>query len=256
MTFNDPFANQQGGNPTDPASAASDEWSFDMPDQTTLLVPEGVYIAKVSNITEGTTRASGDKKLVFEFMIVGGNDPAQVGEVLAVHVALTDKAMWKLQQILYAVGAIPTPTHPKLSFKKLEQLNRMVQISVKHGEFQGRPKADVDQILPNPDGIGKLWTPAGGVLPQPMMPGQTGGVDFGALLQQPPLSPPSEPNSTDENSDEEMGNVVLGEDEFVTLDGVEPGVDFPQTDENGDPVYDDQPAAPVKSKKKRATTSM
>lgn len=168
MTFNDPFAN--GGAAATPQNL---DFDFEMPEEN--LVPEGTYVAKVAQIEKGETK-NGDPKLVWDFTILAAADPSgqnSIGEVLSLHAVLSEKAMWRLQQCLVAVGLV-APGERRLKFSIPDALNRMVFITIKHREFQGRGQADIDQVLPYSELGKKHIGGMGGMLPpaptQPTQP--------------------------------------------------------------------------------------
>lgn len=230
MNFNDPFSN--GGIPgANPAQDQDLSFDFEMPDE--ILVPEGQYVAKVSGLDQGETK-NGDPKLVWDFMILAPE--SQVGQIMSMHVGLTDKQFWKLQQILVGIGCIPAGSK-SLRFTRIDAINRMCFITVKHREFQGRPTADIDQVLPFTEvgkkhigGMGGMQPPAPPVQPRQPAPTPQGAPSGNADAQQAAPTSPRPPRRPRRGEEAQAPTPPLASFEEVFPDDVDDEAEDQQAD--------------------------
>lgn len=99
---------------------------------------EGIHTAKIVEVQENTTQA-GDDMLTMAFEVIRGDSKdARVYD----NFVLTDKALWKLKQLLQALGV-------KCDGKIVLDLDRLVgkvcDITVYHEEYNGKLKARIDE---------------------------------------------------------------------------------------------------------------
>lgn len=101
---------------------------------------EGRHRVKIVEINEQTSQG-GDDMLVFVFEIIKGESKgARVYE----NCVLTDKALWKLQQILQAIG-IKCDGKVALDLDKL--IGKVCEIDVFHEEYEGRTRARIGEFF-------------------------------------------------------------------------------------------------------------
>ena len=101
---------------------------------------EGRHRVKIVEIDEQTSQG-GDDMLVFVFEVIKGESKgARVYE----NCVLTDKALWKLQQILQAIG-IKCDGKVALDLDKL--IGKVCEIDVFHEEYEGRTRARIGEFF-------------------------------------------------------------------------------------------------------------
>ena len=102
---------------------------------------EGIHTAKIVEIQEGTTQA-GDDMLTGVFEVINGTSK---GCKVYDNFVLTDKALWKLKQLLQSV-------HVKCDGKIALDLDKLIgkvcDIAVYHDEYNGKIKARIDEYTP------------------------------------------------------------------------------------------------------------
>lgn len=99
---------------------------------------EGEHVAKLVEVQENTTQA-GDDMLTCVFEVIKGDSK---GAKVYDNFVLTDKALWKLKQLLQAFGI-------KVDGKIVIDLDKLVgkicNILVYHEEYNGKTKARIDE---------------------------------------------------------------------------------------------------------------
>lgn len=102
---------------------------------------EGIHTAKIVEIQESTTQA-GDDMLTGVFEVINGTSK---GCKVYDNFVLTDKALWKLKQLLQSV-------HVKCDGKIALDLDKLIgkvcDIAVYHDEYNGKIKARIDEYTP------------------------------------------------------------------------------------------------------------
>lgn len=99
---------------------------------------EGEHIAKLVEVQENTTQA-GDDMLTCVFEVIKGSSK---GARVYDNFVLTDKALWKLKQLLQAFG-IKADGKIVLDLDKL--VGKICNITVYHEEYNGKTKARIDE---------------------------------------------------------------------------------------------------------------
>lgn len=101
---------------------------------------EGRHRVKIKEINEQTSQG-GDDMLVFVFEVIKGDDK---GALIYENCVLTDKALWKLQQILQAVG-IKCDGKVAIDLDKL--IGKICEVDVFHEEYEGRTRAKIGEYF-------------------------------------------------------------------------------------------------------------
>lgn len=101
---------------------------------------EGRHRVKIVEINEQTSQG-GDDMLVFVFEVIKGESK---GARIYENCVLTDKALWKLQQILQAIG-IKCDGKVALDLDKL--IGKICEIDVFHEEYEGRTRARIGEFF-------------------------------------------------------------------------------------------------------------
>ena len=99
---------------------------------------EGVHTAKIVEVQENTTQAGDDMLIMVLEVINGDSKGARVYD----NFVLTEKALWKLKQLLQAIG-MKCDGKIVLDLDKL--VGRVCEITVYHEEYNGKTKARIDE---------------------------------------------------------------------------------------------------------------
>lgn len=99
---------------------------------------EGIHTAKIVEVQENTTQAGDDMLTMVLEVIKGDSKGARVYD----NFVLTDKALWKLKQLLQAIG-MKCDGKIVLDLDKL--VGRVCDIAVYHEEYNGKLKARIDE---------------------------------------------------------------------------------------------------------------
>lgn len=99
---------------------------------------EGVHTAKCVEVQENTTQA-GDDMLTMVFEVIKGDSK---GAKVYDNFVLTDKALWKLKQLLQVIG-VKCDGKIVLDLDKL--VGKVCDILVYHEEYNGKTKARIDE---------------------------------------------------------------------------------------------------------------
>lgn len=119
-------------------------------------VPAGVYDA-VIDATKIELRDSqaGNKVLSVPFVIQ--NHPEYTGRIVFEYYAITDKAKWKIGQLLLAVGLLDK-NNPKIDLNTDMLHNRRCKIHVIQEEYNGTLRNRVKRVAPAENGDPKPTT--------------------------------------------------------------------------------------------------
>ena len=101
---------------------------------------EGQHTAKIVEVQENTTQA-GDDMLTMVFEVIKGDSK---GAKVFDNFVLTDKALWKLKQLLQVIG-IKCDGKIALDLDKL--VGKVCDIAVFHEEYNGKLKAKIDEYI-------------------------------------------------------------------------------------------------------------
>jgi hypothetical protein len=129
--MNNPFGN--------PEQEDEDIFAIDGLDdvESKFKIPEGYYVAKVIDIEKQTSQA-GNPMWVWTFTTTKGQ---YQGTELKVWTALTQAALWKLMEVLKALGI--KPEKGSINLKKDEIIGRSCYINVVDREYQGRVTSSI-----------------------------------------------------------------------------------------------------------------
>lgn len=100
---------------------------------------EGIHTAKIASIEEATTQG-GDDMLKITFEVVSG---ACKGAKVFDNCVLTEKALWKLQTLLKAIGM---KCDGKLAIDLDKLVGKLVDIEVALEEYEGKSRPRVNDI--------------------------------------------------------------------------------------------------------------
>lgn len=103
------------------------------------LVPEGDYVGKVTKVTV----EEGDKGKYFAVTITIGTGEMK-GQKLFRNLSMSPKALWMLRSALIAMG-VDVPKS-KFVVDTDQMMGKVVGISVGHGEWKGKKKAEVTDL--------------------------------------------------------------------------------------------------------------
>ena len=131
-----------------------DDFEIEMPTNK-ARVGKGKHIAKLISVEKEVSKekddgSGGNPMWTWTFVVVEG---PYAGEELKVWTALTPTAMWKVGEVLNALG-LGTEPGQKVSFKRADAIGRLCVLNVTEDEFDGRPTSKVAAVLPHPKGAG------------------------------------------------------------------------------------------------------
>lgn len=101
---------------------------------------EGQHTAKITEVQESTTQA-GDDMLTMVFEVIRGDSK---GAKVFDNFVLTDKALWKLKQLLQVLGV---KCDGKIALDLDKLVGKICDIAVYHEEYNGKMKARIDEYI-------------------------------------------------------------------------------------------------------------
>lgn len=101
---------------------------------------EGIYTLTIAKVEETTAKSSGNPMLAVEYDVMGCE-----GRKLFDNFVLTDKALWKLKELLDALGM---DTSVMVELDPNELVGLQVQAKVVQEEYNGETVNRVKKILP------------------------------------------------------------------------------------------------------------
>lgn len=101
---------------------------------------EGQHTAKIVEVQENTTQA-GDDMLTMVFEVIKGDSK---GAKVFDNFVLTDKALWKLKQLLQVLGV---KCDGKIALDLDKLVGKICDITVYHEEYNGKLKARIDEYI-------------------------------------------------------------------------------------------------------------
>lgn len=140
-----------------PFGSPSDDETFE------IMIPEGAesgkipagdqYIGKLLGAVVGKSKAD-NPMVTWTFTV---NEGDFEGMDFRLWTPLTDNSMWKVSDVLAALG-VPAKPGVKMTIKPKELVGTLVRMVIKDdsGEYQNKSK--LDRILPHPDGAGTKAT--------------------------------------------------------------------------------------------------
>lgn len=133
----------------DPVAAESEEFSVDLSNstegkQSKYVFANGKYPAVLTDVKQGTA-ASGNAKYVFTYLFTAG--PGE-GTTKDQHLSLSDKALWKLDKTLKALGVKGDGTSKVVKFKRSDVVGKAVVLDMKQNpQPSGKVFMDVEAVL-------------------------------------------------------------------------------------------------------------
>lgn len=139
-------ANPYGG---EDAGNLGDDFEFDLTDVKSGgggYIGPGKHALYVSGISEGIAQSSGNRKIIFEFTVASGE---YAGRKRSAHCAITPAAMWKIEQILGALGLIDD-TSRKLNLGQIRTYapGRICIAEFVASTYNGNPSSDMGNFFP------------------------------------------------------------------------------------------------------------
>lgn len=157
----------------DPVAQEQEEFSVDFTNadkggKSKYVFADGKYPATCTDVQPGTA-ASGNAKYVFTFLLTGG--PGE-GTTKDVHLSLSEKALWKLEKTLKALGV---KGEGIVKFKRADVVGKQAILDMKQDpQPSGKVFMSVEAVL-SPDsatstGTSTTGAPAGGASTQMQLP--------------------------------------------------------------------------------------
>ena len=116
-----------------------------------VLIPDGQYEAICIEVKHGYAKSSGNPQWIWRFAIAKG---PHAGVELPYYTALTPGALWKVSEVVTALG-LGQPGQ-KVSFSKEQARNRRCLIEVVTDTYNNQKRSTITQILPHPEGPGPV----------------------------------------------------------------------------------------------------
>lgn len=127
-------------------------------DLTSNIPAEAEYYAKLIDISKDVAKSSGNDMFVWCFQILSAvNDGDTKYDTWEgkVYTALSDAAMWKVNETLQAMGLGQVKDGRIVAnFSKAEAINRRCVIEIVHEEYRGQPTAKIGTVKEHPKGAG------------------------------------------------------------------------------------------------------
>ena len=142
------------------------------------MITEGLHYFRLTAVSE----KSGPKGPYYEFICTVEERSDFLGETLLLRLSLSSNARWKVDEFLDAVQA---PEQGKGTFQQF--VGQMIRGKVVHGEFDGRPKAEIANVLPM-----DVAAPAPAPTAAPVPPAATEAESAPDLLAPAPPKPPKD----------------------------------------------------------------
>lgn len=169
---------------------------------------EGQFIVRCDDVKSDVAKSSGNDMWVWSFGVISdlkGND-AHSGRSLPLYTALSEAALWKVEETLCALGLAEPGSQAK--FKRSQAIGRLAIAAVSMDDsFDGRARPKIDALAPHPRGAGYRGesgrptnpTPSTGTRPAAPAPAQrpapparpTGPPTARPPQQQRPAPPPA-----------------------------------------------------------------
>jgi hypothetical protein len=139
----DPFSNSNDG--------GSGEISFHIPtpEETGRTIPDGEYLAKVISVEQQTSQA-GNPMLVFDFTLVEGD---YAGRQFRTYVALTQAAMFKVEEMVNALGIKGNPGSD-VTISVADVINTLAVLHIEKQEYNGETRSQIKRMAAPPAGAG------------------------------------------------------------------------------------------------------
>lgn len=114
------------------------------------LLPEGEYQAVVYDVAQKQNKAQDGFNLHWQFKVVGGEHE---GKSLFLITSLKENALFRLRDVLVALG-VPIPESGQLEFDTEDLLAKPCTVVVTQGEYNGKKRNEVKEVLPPKEGVG------------------------------------------------------------------------------------------------------
>jgi hypothetical protein len=116
-----------------------DDEDFDIDLEGTGLLEEGVYGAVCEDVERGESKA-GNPMFIWLFSLLDDRS-----ETFKVYTAITPAALWKLAEVVEALGL--GSGGGRVKFKKSQAVGTLCNLSIKHSQYQGVVRAQADKVL-------------------------------------------------------------------------------------------------------------
>jgi hypothetical protein len=108
-----------------------------------FLVPDGDYKMKVTDVVKDVSKA-GNPMWIWDFAITAG---PEAGKEFKLWTAITAGALWKLVQVLAAIG-LHDGKSKKVRFSRSEAIGRECMGTLQQEEYNGRMSSKIDSVRP------------------------------------------------------------------------------------------------------------
>lgn len=137
--------------PASPFSKPSkdDMFEYELPEGSGDTIPDDKYEVKCVGLVDAPSQA-GNPMWTFNFVVTKGQ---YAGFDAPVFCALTEAALWKLEETLKALGLMDEDGR-KVSFSKRDALGRLAIATFEENTYKKRTRSQIAALEPHPKGAG------------------------------------------------------------------------------------------------------
>lgn len=138
----DPFA--------DPgANVQDDSFDVDLTDvQSNFRIPAGQYEGVLTDLTKQVSEA-GNPMWVWKFRLTRGEN---AGREFSTFTALTPQALWKVAEVVEALGLGAQGSASK--FSRADAIGRLATLNIVDDNYKGQERSSIGSVSAHPDGAG------------------------------------------------------------------------------------------------------
>jgi len=170
MATNNPFANQAQSNPFIPGGSKAkttpkeetvveevknvtplpgkgsainnDVFDVDLTDvENNFLIPDSLYLVKCIDLEQGVS-SSGNPQYIWSFTILDGEFS---GREFKLWTALTPAAMWKVAEVVVALGI--GETGKAVRFRKSDVIGKTCVASIEQSEYKNQLRSSIQRVM-------------------------------------------------------------------------------------------------------------
>lgn len=155
-TPGDPFDDQMGS--MAPDAPDNDNFEVDL-EESDVGPTAGWYYAAVKDIRKGEGKESGVPMFIWDITLIKNaqGDETHQGWEDSIFTSKSSKAQWKMEETLFAVGAMSQEQlgkDLKIGFKRGDVVGKAVMALVEETEFNNRKRMQITQLMPPSEGAG------------------------------------------------------------------------------------------------------
>jgi hypothetical protein len=138
---------------TDPFAMEDEDDFFWDPEENPagsgFQIPEDDYAVHCTDVVKGYSKSSGNPMWTFDFSVTEG---PHAGFDFKVFCALTPAALWKLDEVMIALGFKDKDSKEKVKFSKKDAIGRSAMAKVVDDEYNGTERSSISKLSVHPKG--------------------------------------------------------------------------------------------------------